>query len=141
MFGFFIMGFVDLVGISTNYVKDDLGMSDSMVSLISVSCFIWFFLLSIPTGFLMNRFGRKNVVLASFILSMVAMLIPVLTGDSFTGYLIAFAFLGIGNTLLQVGMNPLVTEVVNADKLTGTITLGQFVKAICSFLAPIIAAA
>ena len=59
MFGFFIMGFVDLVGISTNYVKDDLGMSDSMVSLISVSCFIWFFLLSIPTGFLMNRFGRK----------------------------------------------------------------------------------
>ncbi len=69
------------------------------------------------------------------------MLIPVLTGDSFTGYLIAFAFLGIGNTLLQVGMNPLVTEVVNADKLTGTITLGQFVKAICSFLAPIIAAA
>jgi len=141
MFGFFIMGFVDLVGISTNYVKNDLGMSDSLVSLISVSCFIWFLLLSIPTGFLMNRFGRKNVVLGSFIMSMVAMLIPVVIGDSFAGYLIAFSFLGIGNTMLQVGMNPLVTEVVKADKLTGTLTLGQFIKAICSFIAPIIAAA
>ena len=141
MFGFFIMGFVDLVGISTNYVKTDLNMSDSLVSLISVSCFIWFFLLSIPTGFLMNRFGRKKVVLASFIVSMLALLIPVVTGDSFAGYLVAFALLGIGNTLLQVGMNPLVTEVVSAERLTGTITLGQFVKAICSFIAPIIAAA
>lgn len=141
MFGFFIMGFVDLVGISTNFVKKDLEMSDSLVSLISVSCFIWFFLLSIPTGSLMNRFGRKNVVLASFVMSMAAMMIPMVAGDNFAGYLVAFAFLGIGNTLLQVAMNPLVTEVVSADKLTGTITLGQFVKAVCSFLAPYIAAA
>jgi len=69
------------------------------------------------------------------------MLIPLLLGNNFTGYLVAFAFLGIGNTLLQVGMNPLVSEVVAGDKLTGTLNLGQFVKAICSFLAPIIAAA
>ena len=141
MFGFFIMGFVDLVGISTNYIKSDFGMSDSLVSLISVSCFIWFFLLSIPTGFLMNKYGRKNIVLLSFIVSMVAMLIPVFFGNSFAGYLIAFACLGIGNTLLQVGMNPLLSDVVSSDKLTGTINLGQFVKAVCSFLAPIIAAA
>lgn len=141
MLGFFVMGFVDLVGISTNYVKADLGMSDSVSSLISVSCFVWFFLLSIPTGFLMNKYGRKNVVLVSFILSMVALVIPIVLKDSFAGYLVAFALLGIGNTLLQVAMNPLVSEVVSGDRLTGTITLGQFVKAVCSFLAPIIAAA
>ncbi|MBQ9310857.1 MAG: MFS transporter [Bacteroidales bacterium] len=141
MFGFFIMGFVDLVGICTNYIKTDFGMSDSLVSLISVSCFIWFFLLSIPTGFLMNRYGRKNVVLWSFLVSFAAMMLPLFFGKSFAGYIIAFALLGIGNTLLQVGMNPLVSEVVSPDKLTGTINLGQFVKAVCSFLAPIIAAA
>lgn len=141
MLGFFVMGFVDLVGISTNYVKVDLGMNDTIVSLISVSCFIWFLLLSIPTGFLMNKYGRKNVVLVSFILSIVALVIPIVLKDSFAGYLVAFALLGIGNTLLQVAMNPLVSEVVTPDRLTGTITLGQFVKAVCSFLAPIIAAA
>jgi len=141
MFGFFIMGFVDVVGISTNYVKSELGMSDTLLSLISVSCFIWFFLLSIPTGFLMNKYGRKNVVLASFIVSVLAMMIPVVLKDSFAGYLVAFAFLGISNTLLQVSLNPLVSDVVASDKLTGTLTLGQFVKAICSFIAPILAAA
>ena len=141
MFGFFVMGFVDLVGISTNYVKDALQIGDFWSSLIAVSCFIWFALLSIPTGFLMNRFGRKNVVLASFLVSIIAMLIPLLLKDNLVSYLVAFAFLGIGNTLIQVAMNPLVSEVVSSDKLTGTITLGQFVKAVCSFLAPILAAA
>ena len=48
--------------------------------------------------------------------------------------------IGIGNTLLQVSLNPLVTDVVANDKLTGTLTLGQFVKAVSSFLGPILAA-
>ena len=64
MFGFFIMGFVDIVGIATSYVKSDFaGLSDSVVNMISLSCFLWFLVLSIPTGMLMNRIGRKNTVL------------------------------------------------------------------------------
>lgn len=141
MFGFFIMGFVDIVGVSTSYVKNDFaGMNDTMVNLISLSCFLWFFLLSIPTGMLMNRIGRKKTVLLSFALHVTAMIVPLIAYD-FTAVLIAFALIGIGNTLLQVSLNPLVTNVIAGDKLTGTLTLGQFVKAVSSFLGPIIAAA
>lgn len=141
MFGFFIMGFVDIVGVSTSYVKNDFaGMNDTMVNLISLSCFLWFFLLSIPTGMLMNRIGRKKTVLLSFALHVAAMIVPLAAYD-FTAVLIAFALIGIGNTLLQVSLNPLVTNVIAGDKLTGTLTLGQFVKAVSSFLGPIIAAA
>ncbi|SEA18964.1 Fucose permease [Alistipes timonensis JC136] len=141
MFGFFIMGFVDIVGVSTSYVKNDFaGMNDTMVNLISLSCFLWFFLLSIPTGMLMNRIGRKKTVLLSFALHVAAMIVPLIAYD-FTAVLIAFALIGIGNTLLQVSLNPLVTNVIAGDKLTGTLTLGQFVKAVSSFLGPIIAAA
>ncbi len=141
MFGFFIMGFVDIVGVSTSYVKNDFaGMNDTMVNLISLSCFLWFFLLSIPTGMLMNRIGRKKTVLLSFALHVAAMIVPLMAYD-FTAVLIAFALIGIGNTLLQVSLNPLVTNVITGDKLTGTLTLGQFVKAVSSFLGPIIAAA
>lgn len=141
MFGFFIMGFVDIVGVSTSYVKNDFaGMNDTMVNLISLSCFLWFFLLSIPTGMLMNRIGRKKTVLLSFALHVAAMIVP-LAAYNFTAVLIAFALIGIGNTLLQVSLNPLVTNVIAGDKLTGTLTLGQFVKAVSSFLGPIIAAA
>ena len=141
MFGFFIMGFVDIVGVSTSYVKNDFaGMNDTMVNLISLSCFLWFFLLSIPTGMLMNRIGHKKTVLLSFALHVAAMIVPLAAYD-FTAVLIAFALIGIGNTLLQVSLNPLVTNVIAGDKLTGTLTLGQFVKAVSSFLGPIIAAA
>ena len=130
MFGFFIMGFVDIVGVSTSYVKNDFaGMNDTMVNL-----------LSIPTGMLMNRIGRKKTVLLSFALHVAAMIVPLIAYD-FTAVLIAFALIGIGNTLLQVSLNPLVTNVIAGDKLTGTLTLGQFVKAVSSFLGPIIAAA
>lgn len=140
MFGFFIMGFMDVIGVATNYVKNDLTISDSVSSLISVSCFVWFLLLSIPTGMLMNRIGRKKTVVISFAVTAVAMIIPLLD-YSFATILAAFALIGIGNTILQVALNPLVTNVVNGDKLTGTLTLGQFIKAISSFLGPILTAA
>ncbi|WP_419034198.1 MFS transporter [Dysgonomonas gadei] len=140
MFGFFIMGFVDIIGISTNYVKNDFShLTDSMVNLISLSCFFWFLILSIPTGMLMNKIGRKKTVLISFAFHVLAMCLPVAAYD-FTTVLIMFGLIGIGNTLLQVSLNPLVADVVNSDKLTGTLTLGQFVKAVSSFIGPILAA-
>ena len=140
MFGFFIMGFVDIVGVATSYVKADFaGMDDKVSGLISLSCFLWFLILSIPTGMLMNRIGRKKTVVVSFAITALAMLIPVLKYD-FAFVLVAFAMLGIGNTMLQVALNPLVTNVVSAEKLTGTITLGQFIKAMSSFIGPILAA-
>ena len=141
MSGFFIMGFVDIVGVATSYVKADFaGMNDKVAGLISLSCFLWFLILSIPTGMLMNRIGRKKTVLLSFLVTAIAMMVP-LVNYSFPAVLVAFALLGIGNTILQVAQNPLVTNVVSPDKLTGTLTLGQFVKAISSFLGPILAAA
>jgi fucose permease len=54
--------------------------------------------------------------------------------------LIAFALLGIANAILQVSLNPLLTNVVMGEKLTSNLTVGQFVKAISSFSAPFIAA-
>ncbi len=140
MFGFFIMGFVDVVGIATSHIKQDFSLSDSIVNTIPFFGFIWFLFLSVPTGMLMNRIGRKKTVLLSFAIQVVALLLPVIRYD-FPVMLAAFALLGIGNTLLQVALNPLVSNVVSPERLTSTLTLGQFVKAICSFLGPIITAA
>lgn len=138
MFGFFIMGFVDIIGIAINYVKQDFAsLNDTIVNMLAMSCFFWFLVLSIPTGMLMNKIGRKKTVLLSFFIHVIALCIPLIAYD-FAFIMVAFAFIGIGNTLLQVSLNPLITDVIHKDKLTGTLTLGQFVKAICSFLGPII---
>ena len=140
MFGFFVMGFVDIIGVGTNNVKADFSyLNDTQANLLSLSCFFWFLVLAVPTGMLMNRIGRKNTVLLSFLLHVVAMIVPLVVYD-FASVMVAFGLLGMANTLLQVSLNPLVTDVVGSGKVTGTLTLGQFVKAISSFVGPFIVA-
>ena len=138
LFGFFVMGFVDVVGIATNYVKNDFGLSDTMANLIPMMVFLWFAIFSIPTGMLMRKIGRRNTVALAMLITTGAMILP-LIGYNFTLVLIAFALLGIGNTILQVSLNPMVAAVVSPDKTTSVLTLGQFLKAVSSFLGPLIA--
>lgn len=138
MLCFFVMGFVDLVGIASNYTKADLGLSDTVANLLPSLVFVWFFFFSIPTSLLMNRIGRRKTVLLSLLITIVAMFIPIVAGR-FWILLVAFSLLGIGNTLLQTALNPLVSSVVQGDRLASTLTFGQFVKAIASFMAPYLA--
>ena len=135
---FFVMGIVDLIGISTNYVKQDFGLTDAISNLLSISLFIWFAILAVPTGMMMNRWGRKRTVITSMSITLVAMIVPLVV-YSFPMMLFAFALLGIGNTIIQVSLNPLLTNVVNSERLTSSLTLGQFIKAIAAFLGPIVA--
>ncbi len=137
MLCFFAMGFVDMVGIASNYVKEDLHLNDATANMFPSLVFFWFLIFSVPTGMLMNRIGRKNTVLLSLIVTVVSLLLP-LFGESFMLMLIAFSLLGIGNTLMQTSLNPLVSMVISGN-LASTLTFGQFVKAIASFLAPYIA--
>ncbi len=139
LFGFFIMGFCDVVGITSTHVKEDFGLSDTLSNMIPVALFSMFLIFSIPTGILMTKIGRKKTVLLSNIITAIALLIP-LIDYSFATCLAAFALLGIANTILQVSLNPLLTNVVQGDKLTSSLTAGQFVKAISSFCAPFVAA-
>ncbi len=138
LFGFFIMGLVDLVGIATNYVKQDFALSDTMANMLPMTLFLWFAILSVPTGIMMNKLGRKRTVVISMAISMIAMLLPLISYN-FPMILVAFGLLGIGNTIIQVSLNPLLTNVVRGDRLTSSLTLGQFIKAIAAFLGPIIA--
>lgn len=138
MFCFFAMGFVDLVGIASNYVKSDLGLSDSVANIFPSLVFFWFLIFSVPTGMLMNRIGRKNTVLLSLAVTAVSLVLP-LFGESFELMLVSFSLLGIGNTLMQTSLNPLISTVIRGDNLASTLTFGQFIKAIASFLAPYIA--
>lgn len=138
MLCFFAMGFVDLVGIASNYVKADLGLTDSQANIFPSLVFFWFLIFSVPTGMLMNRIGRKKTVLLSLVITFASLLLPVF-GDSYLLMLVSFSLLGIGNALMQTSLNPLLSNIVSGERLASTLTFGQFVKAIASFLAPYIA--
>ncbi len=137
MLCFFAMGFVDMVGIASNYVKEDLNLNDATANMFPSLVFFWFLIFSVPTGMLMNKIGRKNTVLLSLVVTIISLLLP-LFGETFGLMLVSFSLLGIGNTLMQTSLNPMVSMVIKGN-LASTLTFGQFVKAIASFLAPYIA--
>ena len=104
MFAFFAMGFVDMVGTATNYVKADFQLSDTMANFLPSMVFLWFFFLSVPTSLLMNKIGKRNTVIVSLFVTALALLLP-LFGYNYPIMLVSFCLLGIGNTLMQVSLN------------------------------------
>ncbi|GJH39483.1 MFS transporter [Capnocytophaga sp. HP1101] len=137
MLSFFCMGFVDLVGAASNFVKKDFALDDTSANIFVSMVFFWFLLFSVPTGVLMSKIGRRKTVLISLVITALATVVPLIT-YSYTSMLIAFSLLGIGNTLMQVSLNPLLSTIVKGDKLASSLTFGQFIKAIASFIAPIL---
>lgn len=139
LFGFFIMGFCDLVGISTSYIKDDFTLSETVAGFIPSMVFFWFLIFSVPTAIIMNRIGRKKTALLGNIFTLVGMFIPFVYYN-FMSCMTGFIFLGIGNAILQVSLNPLLTNVVSQGALTSSLTAGQVIKAVSSFCGPLVAA-
>ena len=135
---FFVMGFVDSVGIATNYVKTNFNLSEGVSGFLPFMVFCWFLVFSIPTGLLMNKIGQKKTVLLSIIITAIALIVPFID-YSFPIMLVSFSLLGIGNTLMQVSLNPLLSNIISGKLLASAMTFGQFVKAIASFVAPIMA--
>ena len=138
MLCFFCMGFVDLVGTASNYVKAEQGLTDTVANVLPSLVFFWFLIFSVPTSVLMNKIGKKNTVLLSLAVTALSLLLPIF-GNSFPLMLVAFSLLGIGNTLMQTSLNPLMALVSGGENLASQLTFGQFIKAIASFMAPLIA--
>lgn len=136
LFGFFVMGFCDIVGISSDYVQRSFNWSPMMTGFVPSMVFIWFLFLGIPVGNQMNKWGRKNTVLISMAITIVGMVLPLLVYDSVT-CMVAYALLGIGNAILQVSLNPLLNNVItNKFFLTSSLTIGQVIKAVSSLVGP-----
>jgi len=139
LFSFFVMGFVDVVNISVSYAKEDFALNDKTANLLPMMVFLWFAVCSLPIGIMMRKIGRKKTVLISAIVTAAGMMIPLIS-YTFPVVLMAFALLGIGNTILQVSLNPLVINVTKPERVTSMLTLGQFIKAISSALGPVLVA-
>lgn len=137
LLGFFIMGFCDLVGISVTYAQSQFNWSETQAGFLPSMVFLWFFILSIPAAIAMDKYGRKNLVSVGLLITLIATVIPVVSFNETSCY-ITFILLGIGNTILQVSLNPLLTNIVNGKQLTSFITGGQFIKAISSFAGPLL---
>ena len=137
--GFFVMGFGDIIGTVMNQVKAECAANADTISwLMPIFAYVWFLVISIPTGVLSGRIGRKNAVLVSLAVTVAAMAVPLFANaERWYLYVAAFALVGIGNTIIQAALPALMSNVVEPSQLASRISLGQFVKALCAALTPV----
>lgn len=139
LLSFFVMSFLDLVGIGVDRVSSDLNIDASLAQLIPSAAFLWFILLSVPVGVLQSKYGKKRMLNIGMLVTAVGLLLPFFF-YSFAMVLMGFALLGIGNTIIQVSANPLLIEVVSSKRASSFMSFSQFLKAIGAMLGPPLAA-
>ena len=137
--GFFVMGFGDIIGTVMNQVKAECAANADTISwLMPIFAYVWFLVISIPTGVMSGKIGRKNSVLVSLVVTVAAMAVPLFaSAERWYLYVVAFGLVGIGNTIIQAALPALMSNVVEPSQLASRISLGQFVKALCAALTPV----
>jgi len=133
-----LMGFADIIGVATGYIKKDFNLGDDLAQLIPFMALVWFFLLAVPAGILQDKYGKRNMLNIGMGLIGIGMVVPFLH-YSFPVMLLAMILMGIGNTIVQVSANPLLMDVLPKERFSSFMSLSQFIKAISSLLGPIIA--
>ncbi len=140
--GFFIMGFCDIVAPITGRIAAEFPVArQGAVSFLPTMVFLWFLLLSAPVAALMNRIGRKATALLGYAFTGVGLLVPFAAGQgcALGWYFAGFGLLGIGNTIVQVAVNPLLATIVPGDRMTSYLTVGQIFRNIALLLlAPLV---
>lgn len=137
MLSFIIMGFVDIIGVATGYIKQDFELTNFAAQFLPMMVLLWFFVLAVPAGIIQDKVGKRNMLNAGMLIQAVGLGVPFLH-YSFGMMFVSFLLLGIGNTLIQVSSNPLLQDVSPGNKLPSFISTGQFLKALVSFGGPLI---
>jgi len=139
LMAFFVMSFADLVGTGVDELKQSAKTPRYVLQLIPFVAFIWFFLLSVPVGIWQDKVGKKKALVVGILITAFGLFVP-LFGNTLSVILIAFALLGIGNTIIQVSANPLLMDLVPAEKASSYMSFSQFLKSIGSMIGPFVAA-
>lgn len=134
---FVVMGFVDIIGVATGYIKQDFELTNFVAQFLPMMVLLWFFILSVPAGILQDKVGKRNMLNAGMIIQAIGLGLPFLY-YSFGMMFASFLLLGIGNTIIQVSANPLLQDVSPKEKLASYLSTSQFVKAVISFAGPLI---
>lgn len=135
---FIVMGFVDIIGVATGYVKQDFVLTDFIAQFLPMMVLLWFFVLSVPAGVLQDKYGKRFMLNVGMVVQSIGLGLP-FVHYSFGMMFASFILLGVGNTVIQVSANPLLQDVTPSDKLASYMSTSQFVKAMVSFSGPIIA--
>ncbi len=138
---FFMWGFArSILDVLNKHFQEDYGVSMGQSALIQATTYVGYFLMAIPAGLFINRWGyRKGVVLGLLFFSIGSLLfIPSEHIMSFNAFLVSLFVIGCGLVVLETAANPYVTELGSRETAASRLNLSQSFNGLGCILGPAI---
>ena len=125
---FFLWGFARaILDVLNKHFQNEMHISITESSMIQVTTYLGYFLMAIPAGLFINRFGyRRGVVFGLLLFGIGALLfVPCTEAGTLYAFLFALFIIGCGLTFLETAANPYVTELGAKETASSRLNLSQ----------------
>lgn len=132
---FFLWGFARaILDVLNKHFQNTLDMKTTETALIQVTTYLGYFLMAIPAGLFISRYGyRRGVVFGLTLFGLGAL--AFIPASSFAAFLAALFVIGCGLTFLETAANPYVTELGPRQTASSRLNLSQTFNGMGCFMA------
>lgn len=135
---FFVISFLtNILGALNPSVSLSFDLSETMAGFLPFSFFIAYGFMSIPAGFILEKYGEKKLLVAGLLLAFIGSVLFVVY-PSFPIFLTSLFVIGTGMAVLQVVINPLLRVAGGEENFAFTSVLGQLMFGAASFISPLV---
>ena len=137
---FFLWGFaLNLNPILIPHLKKACQLSDLQSALIDSASYIAYFLVALPAGLFMKRYGYKSGITLGLLLFAFGTFLfyPAAELRQFSFFLVALFIIASGLTLLETAANPYITVLGDSETATQRLNFAQSFNGLAAFLAPL----
>lgn len=138
---FFLWAFLhNLNPILIPHLKKACQLTDTQSALIDSAVYLGYFLMALPAGWFMHKYGYKNGILLGLGLYTIGALLfyPAAGARSYTMFLTALFIIASGATFLETVANPYITKLGDPATSEQRLNFAQSFNGVGAFLAPII---
>ena len=136
---FFFWGFVhNLDPILIPHLRKAFNLSDLQSSLIDSSVFIAYFVMALPAGYIMRKYGYKSGIMIGLVLFGIGsiLFVPAANSLQYSYFLGALFVIACGLTFLETAANPYVTILGPSESATKRLNLSQSFNGLAAYIAP-----
>jgi len=138
---FFLWGMAhNLDSILIPHLKKACNLSNSQSTLIDTSVFFAYFLMAIPAGMILKKWGYKATMISGLLAFAFGafLFVPAANNLSYITFLVALFIIGCGLTMLETSANPYAAVLGNSSKATSRLNLAASFNGLAAMVAPLI---
>jgi FHS family L-fucose permease-like MFS transporter len=140
---FFLWGFAhNLDPILIPHLKKSFTLTTVQATLVDSAVFIAYFIMALPAGFIMKKYGFKTGIITGLLLFALRcyLFIPAANTQQYTFFLVALFIIACGLTILETAANPYVSSLGDPESSIQRLNFAQSFNGLAAALAPVIGA-